>query len=160
MKKNNLKKAFTLPEVVITLSVTIVVLAFITSLAIIVSNVSKAQTYSQNCQAEYQDACNLVDEFVNTYSTNEYDLSVLQTESGYQIVFNNGSQTYQLTYNKNQKVMSAQIFDALSNQTNQKNTTFENIENIVFTKQNNLIKCEYYFNNYPTFTNLVVFGVD
>ena len=158
MKKNNFKKAYTLPEVIVTLAVTVVVLALITSLVIVVSNVAKSQAYAQNCQAEYQQANNLVEEFTNTYSFGEHTFSVHQTEDGCEIAVQKNSLTYKLMYQQSQRKLTAQILDTMTSETEQKVITFENITNIVITKQDNLIKCEYYFANYPTFTNLVVLG--
>ena len=159
MNKNNKKKAFTLPEVIITLSVTVVVLSLITSLVIVVSNVSKSQIYAQNCQAEYQYANNLVNKFANAYSFGDYTFSLQQTEYECKIVVQKDSQTYELVYQKAQSKLSAQILDTMSGQAEQKVISFQNIKNIVFAKQDNLLKCEYQFESYPPFTNLIVLGV-
>ena len=159
MNRKNKKKAFTLLEVVITLSVTVVVLSLITSLVIVISNVSKLQIYAQNCQAEYQQANDLVNKFANAYSFGECTFSLQQTEYECKIVVQKDSQTYELVYQKMQSKLTAQILEAMSGQAEQKVISFQNIKNIVFAKQDNLIKCEYQFESYPTFTNLLVLGV-
>lgn len=159
MNKNNSQRAFTLPEVLITLSVTVIVVFMITSLVIIVSNVSKTQIYNQNCQAEYQKAETFVEEFVSTYSYGNFAFDVNQTENGTEIVAQNGEETYKLVYQKIQNSLTAQILNALSGEAEQKTIPFDNVTNIAFEKQYNVIKCTYYFENYPTFSKLVVFGV-
>ena len=156
--KRNKQKAITLPEVVITLSLLTIVLVLVTSLVLAVSNVSKRQTYNQNCQTDYQKAVNFVDGFVQNYSTYHFELDVLNTDAQCVIRFANGGETYSLIYEKQSNKLIAQMLDFGTNEVKNVENSFKYINNITFSKQSNLIKCEYYFENYPTFTNLVVFG--
>lgn len=52
----NKKRAYTLVEVVVTLSVLIVVIALVMSLIFVVSNTSKKVEHDNMCLAEYQSA--------------------------------------------------------------------------------------------------------
>ena len=157
MKKNK-QKAITLPEVVITLSLLTIVLILITSLVLTISNVSKKQTYNQNCQSEYQKAVNIVDGFVQNYSTYQFEASVSDTEFQCVISFSNGVNTYSLIYEKHTNKLTTQMLDFGTNEVESNENQFKYIKDITFSKQNNLLKCEYYFEDYSTLTNLVVLG--
>lgn len=160
MKTNKNKKAFTLVEMVITLCVVAVVIAMITSVVIVVSNVATVQNYNQTCQTEYQNASKLIKKFINTYETYQYTISVQETETQSKIVCSDGLEEYTLIYDKQENRIVAEILNHLTAQTQQSEINFDCIENIIFSMQQNIIKCEYTFDSYPTYTDLVVFGVD
>jgi len=160
MKTNKNKKAFTLIEMVITLSVVAVVIAMTTSVVLVVSKVANVQSYNQNCQHEYQSASKIIKKFISTYETYEYTISVQETETQSKIVCSDGLEHYNLVYDKQTNKIVADMFNYLANQTQQIQIDFKCLKNIKINKQQNIIKCEYIFDSYPTYTDLVVFGVD
>ena len=155
------KKAFTLHELIVTLAVVVVVLAMITGVVLATTNITQQQTYNQNCQAEYQDASKFINQFANTYSTFQFSIFDVQSndEIG-RVVIEKDSEKFVLAYQKEQNKIVAEIFDMQSNQVKQKEMTLSYITKIIFTRMDNLIKCDYYFDNFPTYTDLIIFGVN
>ena len=153
MKK---KKAFTLVEMSIVLSVSVIIISIIVSLAILISTTQAKNTYQTACAGEYNLVKSMVEEYSQTYSTNEYFNKVI-TSNGLKI--SSSDRDFELVYNKNENKLSADIFSSLQGETTVKTQVFENITDIVFTTNGNLVKCEVSFLDYPTFSFIFEFGV-
>jgi competence protein ComGC len=153
MKK---KKAFTLVEMSVVLSVSVIIISIIVSLAILISNTQASNAYQTTCSGEYDLVKSMVEEYSQTYSTNEYfDKTV--TSNGLKI--SGSDRDFELVYNKDENKLSVDIFSSLDEQTTEKTKVFENITDIVFTTNDNLVKCEVSFLEYPTFSFVFEFGV-
>ena len=62
------KKAFTLPEVLISMSILVIVLALVSALVLVVNRVTQTQSSNRLCEDEYLKTSQLVSLFVDTYS--------------------------------------------------------------------------------------------
>lgn len=149
------KKGFTLPEIVVSLAVTIIVISLVTSLVVIVAKISAKQNYENACQAEYRKASQLVSLYTNTFSTSNYEIESLQENL---ISATDGQNTYTISFNNETKVLSAQILEHSSGETKIQTLEFKNIVQIKFTKEGKIILTEYFFDNFPKYSNIVTFG--
>ncbi len=152
----NKKKGFTLVEVVISLSIGVIVMSLVASLIVIVSNISNKQAYESQCQAEYQRASQLVNTFFNNYQTSEFMIDSVSNEK---VVIKRDTEEYELRYIYAENKLTANILNLNSGETETKNLIFQKIIEINFSSNGNLILCKYLFDNYPTYSNLVTFGV-
>ena len=155
----NKKKAFTLPEVLISMTILMIVLALVTSLVVVVSKVTQSQREMRQCEDEYLKASQVVDLFVDTYSVYPFKIDEIQSNQS-NIKITDDTNSYSLNYDEAKNCLTAQIIDWSTNNVQTKEIDFEKITKINFYIQNNLIKCEYIFESYPTYTNIVIFGVD
>ena len=153
MKK---KKAFTLVEMSVVLSVSVIIIGIIVSLAVLISTTQAKQFYQTTCTSEYTLVKNMVEEYSQTYSTNQYH-SKNVTSTGLEI--SDSDRVFRLNYDKDKNELSADIFSASSGETETKTQTFENITDIVFSTNGNLVSCEVLFLEYPTFSFVFTFGV-
>ena len=153
MKKN---KGYTLVETIITLSIVSIVLVLITSVIIAISNITKRQDYESLCQSEYGIASKNLDSFFSNYSINGY--SILQAENNI-LVITDGENNYSLNYNTNKKELSFSLLNFNTNLTEIKKNKFENLININFVAQDNLVTCTYEFLNFHSYTELKKLGV-
>lgn len=153
MKKRN--KGFTLAEVVITLSISIIVVVLISTLIVMISKMSKRIEYENLCQTEYKQASELVLDYSNAYSINIF---TVKSVADNQIVVTNGETDYRLSFDTSNGNLLAETFNYTTNTLDTLEKTFKNIVNIKFTAQDNIVLCEYSFKNYPTYTNIIKFG--
>jgi len=153
----NEKKAFTIVETIVSLSIIVIVLALSSTLIIMVSNISKRQHYEDLCQTEYRNASDIVAEFKNAYSTYQYDIYEVEQNL---IIIKDGENSYQINFDENLKKLSAQIYNYQTNQVDNKEISFECLINISFVAQDNNIKCTYAFNNFHSYTDLLIFGAN
>ena len=156
MKKR--RAGFTLVEVLVALSITVVVMSLVASLVVIVNNVSNKQTYERQCQEEYESASELVEEYFNNYRVKDFLDNAIVVEENY-VVVQDGENQYRIEYNKLQNKLSAEIKNLTTSETKTKTLNFEKIVEIKFSSNGNIILCEYGFENFPTYTNLITFGV-
>ena len=158
-KLNNMKKrkGFTLVEVMISMSIMFIILAFCAAMVVTISQISAKKEYDDLCLTEYQEASNLVIEYKNAYSVNEFSLhSVSETE----IIIKKDESEFKLTFNTNTKTLTAQIYNFSSNQVDTKNLTFKNMIKIEFAIRGDMVKCTYQFENFNEYANLLNFGVN
>lgn len=155
MKNKN--KGFTIVEIIVSLSIIVIVLALCSTLIMMVSNIAKKQEYEYLCQTEYQDASSLVEEFKNAYSTYQYTLYEVTSNS---ITMKESENDYQINYDENTKKLSAQIYNYQTEQVENKEITFKYLINISFVAQDNNVSCTYQFDNFHSYTNLLIFGAN
>ena len=152
----NKKRAFTLVEVVISLTIGVIVMSLVASLIVIVTNISNKQTYETQCQTEYQQASQFVETYFNNYQLDEFELySVSQN----QVTIKNDNDEFELSFDFEQKKLVAEMIDHTTNQVETLEISLKKIVEIKFSANGNLIVCEYLFNDFPTYSNLVTFGV-
>ena len=153
MKK---KKAFTLVEMSVVLSISVIIIGIIVSLAVLISTTQANQSYQASCTSEYEIIKSMVEEYSQTYSTNQYhSKNVTATE----LQISGSDRIFKLIYNKQENKLSADIFSAGSGETTTKTQVFENITDIAFSTNGNMVKCEVSFLEYPSFSFIFTFGV-
>ena len=150
------KKGFTLPEVVVVLSITVIVMSLVASLIVIVSKASTHQNSQNTYQTEYRTASALVDEFFNTYNTQNFEISDFQEN---QIVVSDGLNQFILKFEQDAKQLSAEILKHNSNQTQTRILDFLKLTEIKFSRNGNIIMSEYIFDNDVTYRQIITFGV-
>lgn len=152
----NKKRAYTLAEVIVTLAISIIVIAFISSLIFMVSGISKKTQYENTCQNEYKQANQIVSNFANAYSV---DIYTVKNVVDNQVVITDGINDYSLNFEVQDSVLNATIKNYKTGEIDNVNQIFDKIVNIKFTAQDNIVLCEYIFDNYPTYTDIIKFGV-
>ena len=150
-----MKKAFTLIETIVTLSVVSIVFVLISSLVIAISNVTKRQQYQTLCQDEYFLASSAINSFFSAYSLDGF--IVLQAQEN-MLTVSNGQDEYVTEYNQSNKLLQVQVFNYKTNQTDTINLQFENLIKISFDAQDNIVLCSYEFANFHTYTELKKLG--
>ena len=153
----NKKNGFTIVEIIVSLSIIVIVLALSSTLIFMVSNISKRQQYEDLCQNEYQNASDLVEEFKNTYSTYQYTIFEI---TAYSITMKDSENDYQINFDKNSKKLTAQIYNYQTNEVDNKEISFDYLINISFVAQDNNVKCTYQFEDFHSYTNLLIFGAN
>ena len=98
----------------------------------------------------------MIEEYSQTYSTNEYFGKTI-TSSGLKI--SSSERDFELVYDKSQNQLSVDIFSSLEDETIEKSQVFDNITDIVFTTNGNMVLCEISFLEYPTFSFVFAFGI-
>ena len=154
MKK---KKGFTLVELVVSMSILVIVLASCALIVVTISKLSAKKEYEEACLTEYQNASDLIFEYKNAFSVSEYSLYSVNTNG---ISLKKGDDEFTLTFNTTNTTLTAQIYNHSTNQIDTKNLKFNNLKNIQFVQEGNLVKCTYQFENFNQYTNLLNFGVN
>ena len=150
------ERAYTLAEAIVTLTIAVVVLALIASLIAVISNITKKVQFENLCQGEYKQANDIILDYANAYSVDIYTLKQVNNN---QIVMTDGVVDYELNFNSLTGVLTAETKNYTTNAVDSITKTFSKIVNIKFTAQDNIVLCEYIFKNYPTYTNIIKFGV-
>ena len=150
------KKAFTLAETIVSLALIIMVLALVGTMVNMVTRATAQQQYESRCAQEYLNANDLVEQFFSTYSTSECRLESVEQNT---IIVENDGQTFELSFKLAQKKLSADIKNYQTNISQTKEMYFENITEISFSAQNDIIKCEYKYEKFATRSNIFKFGV-
>ncbi len=154
------KKGFTIAEIITTLAVASLLVAFAAGLVVSIVDVTKRQQNFVACQVEYEDACVFVDDFLNNYNTSNYLIkSVLSQDGISTIKITDNNNEYSLTYNKVDNKISAQFYNYLTNEVELKEQKLTKIIDIIVTNQDNIIKCEFKFEDISPLTKLYTFGV-
>ena len=153
----NKKKGFTIVETIVSLSIIAIVMSLVASLVVIVSNVSKKQQYDSQCVAEYQRASEVIDRFINNYSTTNFVLDSIETNS-IKIKSSDSSSQYELTFNKVEQTLLVELLNFDTNEKEPQSLKFQNIKEINFVQRGKIISCSYIFENFNTYTRLVTFG--
>lgn len=149
------KRGFTLPELVVSLAITVIVISLVASLVAIVSKVSAKQTHQNACQAEYIKASELVALYVDTFSTQSFDIKEVQENS---VTVTNGENSYSLTYDAQTKKLEAVTIEFLTGEVKRHSIAFEKITQIKFTQNGKIILCEYMYDDFPKYSKIVTFG--
>ena len=155
MKKRN--KGYTLAEVMVTLSISVIVLVLITTLIVTMSGISKKIEYESTCQSEYKEANKIVEDYSNAYSINIYTVKSVAEN---QIIMTDGVVDYKLSFDASNGNLLAETLNYNTNNVDTIHKTFKNIVNIKFTAQDNIVLCEYSFKNYPSYTSIIKLGVN
>lgn len=153
----NKKKAFTVVEIVVSLSIIVIVLALCSTLILMVSNISKKQNYEYECQIDYKEASLVLDEFKNTYSTYQYTLFDV---SDNHITIKENENTYQINYDSNLNKLTAQILNHETNEIVLREVNFKHLINILFVAQDNNVKCTFEFESFHSYSSLLIFGAN
>lgn len=157
----NKKRAFTLPEVIISMSIIVIVLALATTLVLVVAGITKKQNYMALCQSEYQNAFSMVDDFLNSYSYSPYYIKNVQTDALESVIqVSDNVNDYEVVYDATSNTLQASIMNNTSHQVEVKEIEFQNITKINFNVHNNIVKCEFFFEDYPTYTSIIKFGAE
>ena len=153
------KKGITLPEVVIALSITVIVMSLVASLIVIVSKISSNQNSKNDFENEFVSANSLVDEYFTTYNTTSFEIKTV--ENNRVVIKDAGENEYVLSFDVDEKKLSADILDHLTNNKNTKGPiVFKKLVRINFVQNDNKILCEYVFDGLEhTYKNLITFGV-
>lgn len=151
------KRGFTLPEVVVALSITIIVMSLVASLIVIVSKTSSNQNNKNEYDHEYTTANNIIENYFNAYNTSSYEIQTVENQSI--VITDDGTNEYILSFDLDKKILSANIIEHLTGEVSLKTLQLEKMTEIKFSKNGNIILCEYVFDSGLTYKNLITFGV-
>ena len=149
---------FTLVEVLVALSITVIVMSLVASLVVIVTRISNRQAYESECQTEYKTTNTVIENYFNNYSIPDFlSNQIVVTDS--QVVVQNSENQYELTFVENEKKLVAQMLNHTTGEVETKTINLQYIIEINFSADGNIVLCEFVFDNYPTYKNLITFGV-
>lgn len=154
------KKGFTLIELVVTLAVGAIVLTLVGVFSSMVFTTVKAQNNQTLFIEEFESGKELIQTFESTYSSNLISLNKVDNNSQFStvVVMDSDNNYYQLSYQKDTKTLKAQILNLSTKTVEEKSLTFTNVADIVFTNNNNFIKCEFFYTQ-NNFTYNFIFSI-
>ena len=159
--KINKNKGFTVAEIITTLAVISIIVAFTGGLLVAVFNITTKQQNVEQCNKEFNNSCEMIDNFLNNYNTDIFSLYQVESQNGISIIkITDNINEYSLTYNKSLNKINAQFYNYQSQTVEDKELSLEKLKNIIFTNENNLIKCEFEFEDIYNLTKLFTFGVE
>lgn len=151
--KNKLR-AFTLYETLITLSIFAICMVLVTTTILSISNITKKQQSRIDCLYEYQQASDIVGEFINAYSIANFSYIVSENI----ILATNQNDNYELNYEMLSNKLVSQMLNHDTGEVTTQEFTFKKIVKISFIAQNSIIKCSYDFDGFPSYVNLFNMG--
>ena len=147
------RKGFTLVELVVSMTLTVIVLALAVSFVSLITKFSASQQNDYDSNVEYRRVISLLDEFRDAYSVSIYHLDTVENNS---ITITHSEESYSLTYNMSNKSLTAQI--SVGGTTSSKVISLSKITGISFERSGKIINVEIVFSSYPTRHYLLDFG--